>query len=172
VGAELDGGFEAWARGAEPRLLRAAFLLTGDRQLAQDRVQDALIRTYVRWARVGNDNPEGYARRAVFTSHVDAWRVARRSVSAGSGDDLGQPPAEGHERSVVDRDELRLALLRLTERERAVVVLRYLYDLTEQQAARELGLAVGTVKSAHARAIGKLHALLRPDPACLEGEPR
>jgi RNA polymerase sigma factor (sigma-70 family) len=48
------------------------------------------------------------------------------------------------------------ALRQLTRRERAVVVLRYFADLTEQDTAEELGVTVGTVKSTHSRALAKL----------------
>ena len=50
------------------------------------------------------------------------------------------------------------ALRVLTRRERAVVVLRYIEDLTEAQTAATLGVAVGTVKSANSRALQKLRA--------------
>jgi DNA-binding CsgD family transcriptional regulator len=61
-----------------------------------------------------------------------------------------------HSGDVARRDSVMRSLRRLTHRERAVVVLRYFVDLTEQDTAAELGISLGTVKSTNARALAKL----------------
>lgn len=71
---------------------------------------------------------------------------------------LGTVPehAREDERGVEHRDALHAALATLNARERAVVVLRHVEDLSEQQTALELGLPLGTVKSINSRALSKL----------------
>jgi hypothetical protein len=61
------GEFEAFARRVSPRLLRSAYLLTGDLHLAQDVVQEALQKVAARW-RTLDASPEAYARRIVATT--------------------------------------------------------------------------------------------------------
>ena len=68
-----------------------------------------------------------------------------------------------HTHDVVQRDSVMRSLRGLTRRERAVVVLRYFLDLSEEATAAELGIAVGTVKSTNARALAKLR--VSPDLA-------
>ena len=138
-------------------LMRTAYLLTHDHQLAEDLVQTALFKAALRWGRITGD-PEPYVRRILYTESISWWRRRSRRVaeSALRKDD---------ERSVggvdVDLDlqlSLERALQQLTPRQRAVLVLRYYEDLTEVEAARALGVGVGTVKSMHRQALARLRA--------------
>jgi RNA polymerase sigma factor (sigma-70 family) len=61
--------------------------------------------------------------------------------------------------SVVDRVMLRRALLLLTPRQRAVIVLRYFEDMSERDTADTLGCSVGTVKTLASRALVRLRAV-------------
>ena len=139
-------------------LMRTAYLLTQDHQLAEDLVQTALFKAALRWGRITGD-PEPYVRRILYTESISWWRRRSRRVaeSALRKDD---------ERSVVGVDvdfdlqlSLERALQRLTPRQRAVLVLRYYEDLTEVEAARALGVGVGTVKSMHRQALARLRAV-------------
>lgn len=138
------------------RLYRLACLLTGgDLATADDLVADALARVYRAWPKVRTDDAYGYARRTVVNLHLDWRRLLRRRA-----EQLTDAPPEkagaDHSHDVAQRDSVMRSLRRLTRRERAVVVLRYFLDLTEEATAAELGIALGTVKSTNARALGKL----------------
>jgi RNA polymerase sigma-70 factor (sigma-E family) len=141
-------------------LWRAAWLLTGDAQLAEDLAQTALAKAWPHFERVAaNGSFEAYVRRAMVTTYV-SWR-GRRWVGEIPSDRV--PDATTGEQPV-DLDLVR-ALASLSRQQRAVVVLRYFADLTEADTAAALGCSVGTVKTHHTRAIAALRSsgLLRPD---------
>jgi RNA polymerase sigma-70 factor (sigma-E family) len=134
--------FTRWARARQGHLLRASLLLTGDRQRAEDLVQEALAKVAMRWSRLRGTNPDAYARTVMYHDHVSWWRKRRHEVLTSY--DVEQPGAAPEP----ERRILLLAALRaLTPRQRAVIVLRYFEDLSERQAAEVLGVSVGTVKS-------------------------
>jgi len=141
-------------------LWRAAWLLTGDAQLAEDLVQTALTKAWPHYDRVSsNGSFEAYVRRAMVTTYT-SWRGRRwrGEIPAGFLPE-GAAPDDG-----CDLDLVR-ALAGLSPRQRAVVVLRYFEDLTETETAAALGCSLGTVKAHHSRAIAHLRAsgLLAPD---------
>ena len=160
--AGRDQDFDEFAHAAWPRLHRSAYLLTGDRQLAEDLAQTALERTYAKWRTVRRDDALAYARRIVVNLNVD--RLRRRRLTEVGGDALahagGAAVSRGDHAAYDDRDEVVRLLAGLTERERRVVVLRHYYDLPEVVVARELGIATGTVKSTLSRALAKLRVRL------------
>jgi len=150
-----DAEFASFMRDSSHRLYRVAYLLTGDPGRAEELTQDALARTYAAWRRVRREDAYAYTRRVMGNLHTDWWRgrmwrerlVAQVPDSAGTAD-----PAT----ATVYLNPVVRALQALTRRERSVIVYRYFLDFTEQQTARELGLALGTVKSTTARALAKL----------------
>lgn len=155
-----DAEFTSFVAAASRRLLRSAYLITGDLTEAEDLLQTALERTYRRWYWVRQkDVPEAYVRRILFTSAVDAAR--RRKLSSGP---LHEEQAPGEPDPAIEGVSGRAALLNcmrtLPGGQRAVLVLRYFDDLTEAETARTLGCSVGTVKSQHARAIARLRELV------------
>ncbi|GIF76883.1 SigE family RNA polymerase sigma factor [Asanoa siamensis] len=125
-----------------PALSRRAYLLTGDHQLAEDLLQNALAKTYRHWRRISD--PEAYVRRAMYHQQVSWWRQRRLTER------LESEPVERAGTDHSDATALRLtvaaALRQLTPRQRAVVVLRFYEDLTEPQVAEVLGCSVGTPK--------------------------
>ena len=150
-----EEGFAEFATANARRLRHAARLLTGDDLRAEDLLQTALARTYLRWDRIRADDPMAYVRRVLYTAHADWWR--RRWREEYPAAELPDVPAAGdHAAQTVERDRLRAALAGLSPRERAVVVLRFYEDLSERETAATLGIATGTVKSACSRALGKL----------------
>lgn len=60
-----DAEFTAFVRSASPSLTRTAYLLTGDRDLASELVQEALVRTFLAWPRVRTGEGTAYARRVL-----------------------------------------------------------------------------------------------------------
>src|SRR5688572_4436860 len=151
--------FEAFVRGRWVALLRTAYLLTGDRHLAEDLLQESLAVAARHWDRVCRAGaPEAYVRRVLYTRSVDAWRWRRRQPLP---TDRREAAATGADSSA-DSDRrvvLAAALARLTPRQRAVLVLRFYEDRTEQQTAELLGCSVNTVKSQTRHALGRLRVL-------------
>jgi RNA polymerase sigma-70 factor (sigma-E family) len=131
-------------------LLRTAWLLTGDPRLAEDLVQTALLSAYRRWARVSTSgDPAAQVRRLLVTDATSRWRRLLRTEQV-----IGSAP---------DRDaELLRALHALPLPLRAVVVLRFSEDLSEEETARWLGCSVAAVADRTEQALALLGDLLPP----------
>jgi RNA polymerase sigma-70 factor (sigma-E family) len=151
-------GFRDFVVARSPALTRTAYLLTGDRQLAEDLVQEALTRVAARWAKVAaGGDPEPYVRRVLYTCAVDGWRRKRpREVLQAAH--VEQGVADDTE-AVTQRLALAAALSKLTARQRAVLVLRFFDDRTEAQTAAVLGCSLSTVKSQTRHALQRLQEL-------------
>ncbi len=150
-----DAEFRSFVEANGATLLHAARLLTGDHHRGEDLVQTALTTVYQKWSRV--DTPLPYARRALVNAHIDQTR--RKWWGERPTDTLPEPAAPNDDADVATsdmRDELRRMLAELGPRERAIVVMRYYCDLSEQDTAATLGIPVGTVKSSCARALARL----------------
>lgn len=156
-----SAGFDAFVTARAKVLWRAAWLLTGDHQRAEDLVQTALAKAYPHFSRLGDDEAfEAYLRTTMYHTYLSWWR--RRWT--------GEVPAEITAGAAIEPDlalrhDLARALAELPRQQRAVVVLTYFEDLTHPQAARVLRVSVGTVKSTLARALARLRVSPR-----LEGE--
>ena len=144
-------------------LLRTAYLLTGDRGLAEDLVQNTMTKAYRHWGMVRRSGvPEAYVRRILVNERNSHWRRDRfraREVVGEIPDRQGRDEAQAY----ADRDELWQALRAMPPRTRAVLVLRYWEDLSEAQTADLLGCTVGTVKSQASRGLRKLAEVLSGD---------
>jgi len=152
--ARGDEEFAEFARASYGGLRHAGYLLTGDRHAAEDAAQAALARTYAAWSRVRRDDAYAYSRRVLVNYLTDGWRRRLREYPT---DEL--PERQGGP-DLADEVALRQwvsgALATLTVRERAVIVMRYLFDMPEASVARDLGISAGTVKSTSSRALAKL----------------
>src|SRR5262245_21539716 len=115
--------YEQFVRARTPALIRKAFLLTGDQQLAEDLVQEALARTHVAWNQLyGSGNAEAYTRKIMYHHQVSIWR--RRRVAESLPGILPDAASSGdHARATANRVVLQRALLELSPRQRAVIVL-------------------------------------------------
>jgi RNA polymerase sigma-70 factor (sigma-E family) len=153
--ARGDAEFVEFARAASARLVHAAFLMTGDHHRAEDAAQTALVRTYASWPRVRDGDAYGYARTVLVNHLVDGWR---RPIREYATRDVPEQRCGDIADEVANRHWLVTVLGALSPRERAIVVLRYYFDLPEAQVARELDISVGTVKSTSSRALEKLRA--------------
>jgi RNA polymerase sigma-70 factor (sigma-E family) len=150
--------FAEFVSARSPALLRTAYLLTGDWALGEDLLQTTLAACWRRWDRL-SDQPEPYVRAAMLKTFL-SWRRRRWNGEVSTGELPEGAYADGTA-AIDDRDVVWTALRRLPKRQRAVVVLRYFDDLTEQETATLLGVSVGTVKSQASRAL----AALRVDTA-------
>jgi RNA polymerase sigma-70 factor (sigma-E family) len=159
-----EADYAQFVRSRTHALLRSAYLLTGDQHLAEDLVQEALARTHRAWLRLERpEHAEAYARKVMYHAQVSIWRRPRigevlpgdLETATGAGMD---DPAE----ATVQRLTLRRALLALSPKQRAVIVLRFFEDHTEAEAAQLLGVSVSTVKTQTGRALERLRTLL-PD---------
>lgn len=148
-----EAGFRAFVEANGATLLHAARLLTGDHHRGEDLVQTALTKMYGKWGRI--DAPLAYARKALVSAHIDSTR--RRWLGERPTETLPDVPTPSSTTTPSDeRDSLRRMLAELEPRERAVVVLRYYCDLSEQDTAAALTMPVGTVKSTCSRALSRL----------------
>ncbi len=152
--------FEAFARARSHELLRAGWLLTGDRQRGEDLAQEALARIYTRWRRVrAADNPAAYARTVLTRLHLDS--VRRRSSTELP---LADPPEQrGTDPDSDLRHDLVAALRTLSPLDRVVVVQRYLLDLEVAAVAHDLGLSENAVRSRASRALARVRDHLGSD---------
>lgn len=150
--------FRQFVTESSPALYRVAVALAGGHHAAEDLLQTSLARTYVRWTAVHSD-PAAYVRRVMYNTQLNIWRRLRL---------VREVPAEAAPEPTDDRDQvgaadlrlaMRQALLRLGPRQRAVLVARFLEDLSEQDTADLLGCRTGTVRSQTHRALARLREL-------------
>ncbi|SDK79017.1 RNA polymerase sigma-70 factor, sigma-E family [Streptomyces indicus] len=162
TGTLMYPSFASYVRARQPVLLRTARSLTSNPSDAEDLLQTALTKTYVAWERIEDHRAlDGYVRRALLNTRTSQWR--KRKVDEFACDELPEPepvPVADPAEQQVLQDAMWRAIMKLPDRQRAMVVLRYYEDLSEAQTAEVLGVSIGTVKSAVSRALGKL----REDP--------
>ncbi|MGW0662836.1 SigE family RNA polymerase sigma factor [Streptodolium elevatio] len=158
--------FQEFVRSRWPRLVRTAYLMTGDYAEAEDVAQTALARAGASWRRIqASERPDAYVRRILVNCNNNRFRRKRPTLVF--GDKPLDVPGPDPTHRVDQREALRDALLRLPPRQRAAVVLRYWEDLPEAEVALVMGCSVGTVKSQAARGLDKLRA----DPALSDVAP-
>jgi RNA polymerase sigma-70 factor (sigma-E family) len=151
----MDAEFTRYAEAATPRLLRFAHQLCGDPEQAQELVQAALVKTWLSWRRIRNEDPTSYVRKVIVNTHLSVWRKLRREAP-GPVPELAQDADE----SAGERDRLRRALGALPPRQRAVIVMRWFEGMSEREVAEALGCSVGSVKSQSSRGAMTLRAQL------------
>jgi RNA polymerase sigma-70 factor (sigma-E family) len=155
MGPDAEAEFRAFVAARSGALLRTARLLVDDSH-AEDLVQEALARLVPRWHKV--DDPEAYARVTMHRLQISRWR--RRAVIREDAVEQVPPGRSGdHAGAVDDRVVIRRALARLSPRQRAVLVCRYVEDLDENETARTLGIRVGTVRSIAFRSLARLREI-------------
>jgi RNA polymerase sigma-70 factor (sigma-E family) len=146
-------GFAEFVQRTQRRLLSLAWSLVGDWARAQDLTQTVLLRIWPRWESLAD--PEAYAQVVMVRTYL-RWR-RRRWLGEIPTHQLPDAPAPGNQFADAEvRQSLVRAMSALTARQRAVVTLRYLADLTEAQTANVLGCSIGAVKSHTSRALATL----------------
>ena len=153
--------FEQFVVTRLPGLLRYAVVLTGDRDLAQDVVQEVLARAHVKWKQIGKSHsPDAYVRRMLVNEYL-SWR---RSWSARNVHAAGEQLVEiddarrrgrDYAQDLVDADEVWNRLATLGRKQRAVLVLRYYEQLDDARIADLLGCTPATVRSNASKALKK-----------------
>ncbi|MET0237010.1 MAG: SigE family RNA polymerase sigma factor [Kibdelosporangium sp.] len=160
----MPDGFDQFVTDRLDRLLRYATALTCDRYLAQDIVQDVLLRAQPRWARIAAmDAPYLYIKRMVTNEYL-SWRRRRAAkdiaTTPGVLDALTPPvgdPAVRH----AERDAMRARIAKLPRKQRAAIVLRYYEDCSDAEIAAVLNCTEGTVRSHISRALQALRSAER-----------
>ena len=141
---DASGAFDDFYRGTSRRLVRFALGLTGNTGDAQDIVQEAYVRAWQRWSKVGDyESAEAWLRVVVHRLATDRWRrlaVRRLFAAKAPAPGVVPPPSE-------DALHIMAALRTLPPAQRRAVALHYLLDLSIEQIAEETGAPTGTVKS-------------------------
>lgn len=150
-------GFEEFAHARTPHLFRTAWLLAGDRHLAEDLVQETLAKMFRAWGGMRRiDNPAAYAQTVLARTYISHRR--RRSSTE-------RPVADAPDQAVPEDDValrvlLRDALAGLDRLDRAVLVLRFFEDRSVEQVALDLNQSRGAVRTRTSRALTRLRAAL------------
>jgi RNA polymerase sigma-70 factor (sigma-E family) len=164
---ERVSGFAELVEARSTALLRLAYAVVGDHQLAQDLLQEALVKVYVAWPRLRDvSGAEAYARRTIVTTAI-SWR-RRRSFHEAPVEVV--PDAEGDADQgdrLATHDVLWQQVRGLPPRQRTALVLRYYEDLSEAETAELMGCSTGTVKSQLSAALGKLRERVGPETGVL-----
>jgi RNA polymerase sigma factor (sigma-70 family) len=139
--------FDAFFLAEHERLFQALYLLTGDRNEADELAQEALLRAYERWDRVGSmDSPVGYVYRTALNLHRSRLRAlvvrVRRAFAA--------VPAEDFSGTVAASHDVRTALAQLPRGQREALILVEWLGLGSEEAGRVLGIDASSVR-------GRLH---------------
>jgi len=162
VSEENHPSFDAFVAARGSALLRHAYVLTGDRYLAEDLVQETLAHLYRRWDKVAaTTSPEAYVKTSV-TRQFLSWR-RRRSSGERPTDHVPESPSAYDGTDAVDDDDVLWRLLaRLPRKQRAILALRFYDDQSDQQIAEILGVSASTVRSQASRALATLRDQLSP----------
>jgi len=149
-------------------LFRTAYLVMGEHQLAQDLLQESLVKAYVSWPRIRQDNAEAYVRRIIVTT-ATSWR-RRRSFHERPVERSPEGASPDRTDDLADHDVMWELLDTLPRRQRVVLVLRYYEDLSTTETAEVMGCSVGTVKSQTSTALAKLRDRVGPELVPFEDE--
>ena len=153
--------FSEFVEARSHTLLRTAYLMVGDHQLAQDLLQEALIKTLIAWPRLRDPaKVDAYVRRTVVTTAI-TWR-RRRSFHERPVELMPEVSGVDQVDALATHQVLVAQLRQLSPRQRAAIVLRYYEDLTEAQTAEVMGCSVGAVKSHVSVGLSRLRERMGP----------
>lgn len=160
AGAALTGLYREHAL----RLIRLAYVMLGDRQAAEDVVQDAFAGLYRRWGRL-TDHTKAlhYLRSSVLNGCRTAIKRKRPVLELVDVD----PAVTSAETAVLAGEQQRhvmRAIRRLPARQREALVLRFYLDEPDAEIARLMGIRESTVRSTTHRALAALGRLLKEEP--------
>lgn len=154
--------YEEYVQQQHRSLLRFATTVTGDPRLAEEIVQDVLLRAFERWSTIGAlERPHAYVRRMVVNEHL-SWRRRWGRIEPRADVPTGATESDGAG-SRAERDALVAEIVRLPRRQRIVLALRYFEDVPDSEIADILGCTDATVRSIAARGLAKLRVRME-DP--------
>jgi RNA polymerase sigma-70 factor (sigma-E family) len=163
VAPDAAAGVTQLYQGHAVGLIRLAIVMLGDRVAAEDAVQDAFIGLYRHWDGLADPGKAlAYLRSSVLNRCRNALRQRHRDARHGVTPQI----VESAEATVLVAEEHQrvLAAIRaLPDRQREALVLRFYLDLSQDEAARAMGISTGTVKSATSRAVTALGRMLKED---------
>jgi RNA polymerase sigma-70 factor (sigma-E family) len=149
--------FEEYATRQLPTLVRTARAICGDSYLAEDLVQDVLIKLHARWGAISTlSRPDAYVRRMLVNEFLSWRRRWGRLVLVQADPAAGLISDDDFARALAERDALVQEISRLPARQRLVIALRYVADLPDAEIADALGCAESTVRVHAARALATL----------------
>jgi RNA polymerase sigma-70 factor (sigma-E family) len=152
---DVDGEFAEYFAARAAQLRRVAYALCGDWHLAEDLVQHTFVQLYRHWKRIRGETLDAYTRRVLLNAYLTSRRVRGRERVMAEVPDHPAPGPAGEP----DTDVLAL-LAGLPPRQRAVIVLRHLEDLSVTEVAELVGISEGSVKSQTSRGLASLRARL------------
>jgi RNA polymerase sigma-70 factor (ECF subfamily) len=151
-----------------PALRRYAFALLRDRDRADDLVQDTLERALSRWLL---RRPDGDLRAWLFTIlrnlHVSSWRRDRRRGAVLALDEAAMPAVAARQDAALEIHDVLAALDQLPEEQKSLLLLVGVEDFSYDDAARILGMPIGTVMSRLSRARQRLRAIVETGKVAL-----
>ena len=154
-------------------LVRLAWLLVHDQQVAEDAVQDAFVAMHARWHQLRSEDAAlAYLRRSVVNASrsvlrhrgVEDRHLAREAAAPSTPWRATDPSAEDRALAHAEGDHLVAQLRELPHRQREVLVLRYYLDLPEAQIADALGVSPGSVKTHAHRGLAALRTRMESKP--------
>jgi RNA polymerase sigma-70 factor (sigma-E family) len=148
--ARFDEEFAEFLAARFDKARRMAYAMCGDWTEAEELAQNGFVRLYSHWPRVAGQNPDGYLRMILTRLFLDTKRRGRKREHLVA--ELPERAVRG-DVSYDDRQPLVAALQLLPPRQRAVLVLRIVQDLSIEQAAQAMRCSQGTVKSQTARGL-------------------
>jgi RNA polymerase sigma-70 factor (sigma-E family) len=159
--ADATSGVTALYQAHAVGLIRLAVVMLGDRAAAEDVVQEAFLGLYRHWAGLNDPgNALAYVRSAV----LNRCRNVLRERGRPRHHEPAAPAGESAEAAVLvgeEHQQVLAAVRALPDRQREALVLRFYLDMSEEQAARAMGISRGTVKSATSRAVAALGRMLK-----------
>lgn len=157
--------YDEVVRATERRLLRLGLMLSGSVHSAEDLVQTVFARAHRRWDRISTlDHPEAYLRTMVVNEYL-SWRRLLKNGEVPLAEPIERPTTEDIGNRQAQRDAAWQLLAGLPRKQRAVLVLRYYEDLSDDEIARVLDVSPSTVRSNAARGLATLRDRLPAEEA-------
>lgn len=155
----MSGTFDEYVTGRGQALLRFGYVLTGDRHLSEDLVQEALAKAHRRWSHIGGlDHPDAYVRRIIVNNFLSWHRRAQRLSIVASPPEPAPSGVHGgdHGAQLADRHAMWQVLAELPKQQRAVLVLRFYEGLDDDDIAHLVRCSAATVRAHASKGLARL----------------
>ena len=155
-----DVDFDGMYAALYPRVLRQVYAFTGDLTEAQDCVQEAFTKAFLRWPHLAQcHDPEAWVRTVAFRLSISSWRRARNALTAWhrNASNVSVPDLSP------DHVALVTALKTIPAAQREAIVLHHLVGMSVEEISDQTGTPAGTIKTRLARGRAALAVVLEPD---------